>query len=264
MSAAPHELAQSAGEDDDIEPSWLAPKMAALFAKPLFYQIVDIYDNPSTTSDAKAKWAKETLVRIMETVASADAMVEERVPYAIAELQRYAEEVHESKIAYERASKKFQTELELALGSRHPQLLRDLAPFSSRLDNFFEKGSPAQRWLLSATEELFGSGVFDVSSSVAIKKGSLERIGVRLEQMKEEEERQTMAAEAPFPFRRVLPESLHARQHCRAAVLEWNVEVGQELVLGHHGDQFIHMGIGVDVMQSNPNTEFSQGFCQRD
>ena len=52
----------------------------------------------------------------------------------------------------------------------------------------FRKGSPAQRWLLSATEELFGSGVFDVSSSVAIKKGSLQRIGVRLEQMKEEEE----------------------------------------------------------------------------
>lgn len=188
MSAAPHELATSAGEDDDIEPSWLAPKMAALFAKPLFYQIVDIYDNPSTTADAKAKWAKETLARIMETVASADAMVEERVPYAIAELQRYAEEVYESKIAFERASKKFQTELELALGSRHPQLLRDLTPFSSHLDNFFEKGSPAQRWLLSATEELFGSGVFDVSSSVAIKKGSLQRIGVRLEQMKEEEE----------------------------------------------------------------------------
>ena len=188
MSAAPHELAQSADEDDDIEPSWLAPKMAALFAKPLFYQIVNIYDNPSNTTDAKAKWAKETLVRIMETVASADAMVEERVPYAIAELQRYAEEVYESKIAFERASKKFQTELELALSSRHPQLLRDLAPFSSRLDDFFEKGSPAQRWLLSATEELFGSGVFDVSSDVAIKKGSLQRIGVRLEQMKEEEE----------------------------------------------------------------------------
>ena len=185
MSAAPHELATSAGEDDDIEPSWLAPKMAALFAKPLFYQIVDIYDNPSTTADAKAKWAKETLARIMETVASADAMVEERVPYAIAELQRYAEEVYESKIAFERASKKFQSELELALGSRHPQLLRDLTPFSSHLDNFFEKGSPAQRWLLSATEELFRNNVFDVSSSVAMR--SLQRIGVRLEQMKEEE-----------------------------------------------------------------------------
>ena len=33
MSAAPHELATSAGEDDDIEPSWLAPKMAGSIRK---------------------------------------------------------------------------------------------------------------------------------------------------------------------------------------------------------------------------------------
>ena len=187
MSGAPHDMVQAADQDDDIEPSWLAPKLAALFAKPLFYQIVDLYDNPS---DEKAhdKWARDTFVRIMETVASADAIAEERVPYAIAELKRYADEVYESKLAFERARRKFQVELELALSSRHPQLLRDLAPFSSNLDNFFERGSPAQLWLSSATKELFGSGVFDVSSEVAIKKGSLQRIGVRLEQMKEEGE----------------------------------------------------------------------------
>ena len=195
MSGAPHDMVQAADQDDDIEPSWLAPKLAALFAKPLFYQIVDLYDNPS---DEKAhdKWARDTFVRIMETVASVDAIAEERVPYAIAELKRYADEVYESKLAFERARRKFQVELELALSSRHPQLLRDLAPFSSNLDNFFERGSPAQLWLSSATKELFGSGVFDVSSEVAIKKGSLQRIGVRLEQMKEEGEESEESGES--------------------------------------------------------------------
>lgn len=187
MSGAPQALLEAADRDDDIEPSWLAPKLAALFAKPLFYQIVELYDNPSADATLDG-WARDTLVRIMSTVATVDAIAEERVPYAIAELKRYADEVYESKLAFERARKKFQVELELALSSRHPQLLRDLMPFSSNLDNFFERGSPAQLWLSSATEELFGSGVFDVSSEVAIKKGSLQRIGARLEQMKEEGE----------------------------------------------------------------------------
>ena len=187
MSGAPQALLEAADRDDDIEPSWLAPKLAALFAKPLFYQIVELYDNPSADATLDG-WARDTFVRIMSTVATVDAISEERVPYAIAELKRYADEVYESKLAFERARKKFQVELELALSSRHPQLLRDLTPFSSNLDNFFERGSPAQLWLSSATEELFGSGVFDVSSKVAIKKGSLQRIGARLEQMKEEGE----------------------------------------------------------------------------
>lgn len=185
MSGAPQALLEAADRDDDIEPSWLAPTLAALFAKPLFYQIVELYDNPSADATLDG-WARDTLVRIMSTVASADAISEERVPYAIAELKRYADEVYESKLAFERARKRFQVELELALGSRRPQLLRDLTPFSSHLDNFFERGSPAQLWLSSATEELFGTGVFDVSSDVAINKGSLQRIGARLEQMKEE------------------------------------------------------------------------------
>ena len=41
-------------------------------------------------------------------------------------------------------------------------------------------------------------------------------------------------------------------------MLKRNIQVRQHFALRHQRDYFIHMGIGVDVMQAHPDTEFAQ------
>src|SRR5690554_2676486 len=51
---------------------------------------------------------------------------------------------------------------------------------------------------------------------------------------------------------------LHRFQHLRTGMLEGNIQVRQDLALGHQRDQLVHMGIGIDIVQTHPDAEFAQ------
>jgi hypothetical protein len=58
--------------------------------------------------------------------------------------------------------------------------------------------------------------------------------------------------------------TLHQFEDARAGVLEWHIEVGQELALGHQRNDFVHVWIRIDVMQAHPQVpggspKFAQG-----
>ena len=46
-------------------------------------------------------------------------------------------------------------------------------------------------------------------------------------------------------------------------MLQRNIQIGEDLAIAHQGDQLIHMGIGVDVMQADPQPQLGQLFTQR-
>ena len=52
--------------------------------------------------------------------------------------------------------------------------------------------------------------------------------------------------------------ALHCLEDFRARVLEGNIEIGQDLALGHQADDFIDMRIRVNVLQTHPGAEFAK------
>ena len=50
----------------------------------------------------------------------------------------------------------------------------------------------------------------------------------------------------------------HRLQHGRRGVLEGDVEIGQDLALGHQRDDLVDMRVGVDVVQPDPDAELAQ------
>ena len=50
----------------------------------------------------------------------------------------------------------------------------------------------------------------------------------------------------------------HVLQHLRRGVLERNVEIGQDLALGHQRDDLVDMRIGVDVVHADPDAELAE------
>ena len=50
----------------------------------------------------------------------------------------------------------------------------------------------------------------------------------------------------------------HGLEDRRAGVLQGHVQIGQDQALGHEGDESIHLGIGIDVMQANPGLVLPQ------
>ncbi len=45
-------------------------------------------------------------------------------------------------------------------------------------------------------------------------------------------------------------------------MLEGNVEIGQNLALGHQADDFVDMRVGVDILQPDPGAELAEFFGQ--
>ncbi len=50
--------------------------------------------------------------------------------------------------------------------------------------------------------------------------------------------------------------SLHQLEDAGAGVLQWNIQIGQDLALSHQGDHVIHIWIWVDIMQADPQPQF--------
>ena len=46
--------------------------------------------------------------------------------------------------------------------------------------------------------------------------------------------------------------ALHALEHIGVAVLQRHIEVGQHAALRHQRQQFVHRGVGVDIVQAHP------------
>ena len=55
---------------------------------------------------------------------------------------------------------------------------------------------------------------------------------------------------------------LHAAQYAGARVLERDVEVGQYAAFGHQRDHAVDVGIGIDVVESNPDAELAECRCE--
>ena len=51
---------------------------------------------------------------------------------------------------------------------------------------------------------------------------------------------------------------LHRLQHVGARVLEGDVEIGQDLALGHQADDLVDMRVGVDILQPDPGAELAE------
>jgi hypothetical protein len=45
---------------------------------------------------------------------------------------------------------------------------------------------------------------------------------------------------------------------CRRGVLERNVEIGEDLALGHQRDDVVDMRVGVDVVHAHPYAELAE------
>ena len=54
----------------------------------------------------------------------------------------------------------------------------------------------------------------------------------------------------------------HCLEDCRAGMLQRHIQVGQDLALRHQRNDFIHMRVGIDIMQSHPHPEIAQGLRQ--
>ena len=50
----------------------------------------------------------------------------------------------------------------------------------------------------------------------------------------------------------------HRFQNLRARMLKGDVEIGQDLAVDHQADDLVDMRVGVDIMQSHPDTEFAK------
>ncbi|CSA32853.1 Uncharacterised protein [Vibrio cholerae] len=46
-------------------------------------------------------------------------------------------------------------------------------------------------------------------------------------------------------------------------MLEWNIQVRQHFSFCHQWDDFIHMWVRVNVVQTNPNAHFAKLFTER-
>ena len=58
--------------------------------------------------------------------------------------------------------------------------------------------------------------------------------------------------------------TLHALEHARAAVLEGNVEVGQDATLGHQRHDLVDVRIRIHVVHADPDPETAQASCKLD
>ena len=52
--------------------------------------------------------------------------------------------------------------------------------------------------------------------------------------------------------------ALHGLEHGRTGVLEGDIQVRQDFAFGHQRDQFVHVRIGVDVVQTDPHAQLAQ------
>jgi hypothetical protein len=57
---------------------------------------------------------------------------------------------------------------------------------------------------------------------------------------------------------------LHAPEHIGARMLERHVEIGERLAFGQERNDLVHMRIGIDVMQPDPDPELAERAGQRD
>ena len=67
--------------------------------------------------------------------------------------------------------------------------------------------------------------------------------------------RQRRMRSSTLPWLRRPP---HRLQHGRARVLERDVEIGEDLALGHQRDDLVDMRVGIDVVQPHPGAELAQ------
>src|SRR5829696_3331824 len=70
----------------------------------------------------------------------------------------------------------------------------------------------------------------------------------------------TDLAPAPDALRRLflMRRPAHVLEYRRRGVLERNVEIGKHLAVGHELDGFVHMRVGVDVVQADPGAELAE------
>lgn len=175
--------ADGGSECEVIEPSVLAPKLAAMLARPMVEKIVAVFENHGKVPKL---WPEQLLSETLQRLNIEEDYDATRIPYAAWALRKYANEVYAANSAFNEARIAFEHELDEQLAPDNRELLSDIQPHIIGLANFFVKDSPAGRWLIDATTKLFASGLFDVSPTVAANNGALQRIGAVLDARKDE------------------------------------------------------------------------------
>ena len=174
--------ADEGSECEVIEPSVLAPKLAATLARPMV-EIKAVFEQHGKVPKL---WPEQLLSETLQRLNIEEDYDATRIPYAAWALRKYANEVHAARFAFNEARIAFEHELDEQLGSDNRELLSDIEPHIGNLACLFNEHTPAGRWLMSATTKLFASGIFDVSPTVAANNGTLQRIGAALDALRDE------------------------------------------------------------------------------
>ena len=175
--------ADGGSECEVIEPSVLAPKLAAMLARPMFEKIVTVFDERGKVPKL---WPEQLLSETLQRLNIEEDYDATRIPYAAWALRKYANEVHAANSAFNDARIAFEHELVEQLEPDNRELLSDIQPHIIGMGYIFDEHTPAGRWLIDATTKLFASGIFDVSPTVAANNGTLQRIGAVLDARKDE------------------------------------------------------------------------------